>query len=194
MKVSHMMKILCIMLITAFCAACGPNNSVPLSYPEEKAGVLPAPDAPRVAVVIFDDKRTQAHLGKRSDDTTFVGTSSVPEWMSRSFAEALRAKGLQVSFANSLSEAQNSGTAFIVSGVVREAVLTEVSVAELRASMQAEITMRSSKGILMKESLSASQSETGLISTSTATHLLQNTVQELLRPGVNKVAEVIGVQ
>ncbi len=194
MKIPTFAKVLCLVLMTLFSAACGPSNTVPLTYPVEEGGVLPAPNAPRVAVVIFDDKRTQAHLGHRSDNTTFVGTSSVPEWMSRSLAEALRARGLQVSFANTLVEAQNSGTAYVITGAVTEAMLTEVSVAELRANMQVEINVHQGKNTLLRESLSASQSETGIISTSTATSLLQSTVQDLLRPGVDKIANAIGVQ
>ncbi len=194
MKIPTFTKVLCLALITLFCAACGPNNTVPLSYPTEEGGVLPAPNAPRVAVVIFEDQRAQTHLGHRSDDTTFVGTSSVPEWMSRSLAEALRARGMQVSFANTLVEAQNSGTDFIITGAVDEAMLTEVSVAELRANMRVELAVHQNKNLLMKENLSASQSETGLISTSTATKLLQSTVQNLLRPGVEKISNAIGMQ
>ncbi len=194
MKLNTVTKLVGLMLVTLFCAACGPSNTVPLTYPEKNANVLPTPNAPRVAVVLFEDTRAQSHLGTRGDNTTFVGTSSVPEWISRSLAEGLRSKGLQVSFAETMSQAQSGAPAYIVTGTVREASLTESSVAELRAALQTEIVVQNSNGILVKEGLSASQSETGLITTNTATGLLQSTVQELLRPAVDKIAEIAGVQ
>ncbi len=193
MKLVKIVQVACVMLMALFCVACGPNNTVPLTYTPKSDAVLPSPNAPRVAVVLFEDTRTETHLGLRNDNTTFVGTSSVPEWVSRSFAEGLRSKGLQVSFAETLSQAQSGAPAYIVTGKIREASLREQSVAELRASMQVEISVHDAQGVLLKEGLSASQSETGIISTSTATALLQSTVQEMLRPGVDKVAEISGV-
>ncbi len=192
MKFPSFTKMLGLALLTCLCAACGPSNTVPLTYPVKEDAILPAPSAPRVAVVIFDDKRTQAHLGQRSDSTTFVGTTSVTEWMSRSFAEALRTRGMQVSLANTLQEAQASGMTYIITGAVNEAVLNEASMAELQAKMQAEFTVRGASGVLIKESIAASQSTAGLITTGTATELMQNTVQELLRPAVEKVASAVG--
>ncbi len=195
MKCSFLAKLCGLAIMALVCVACGPSNTVPLTYTADNASILPAPNAPRVAVVLFTDSRSQSHLGTRTDNTTFVGTSSVPEWISRSFAESLRKKGLQVSFAHSMSEAQAGTPAYVVTGNIREALLTEVSVAELRASMQVEITIHRGTGaVIEKENLSASQSETGIISTSTATGLLQSTVQELLRPGTDKVAALTGVQ
>ncbi len=193
MKFQKFSKFLALALLTCLCAACGPNNTVPLTYPVKEDAVLPSPSAPRVAVVIFDDKRTQAHLGQRSDSTTFVGTTSITEWMSRSFAEALRTRGMQVSLANTLQEAQSSGMNYIITGAVNEAQLSEVSMAELRASMQAEFAVRNNQGVIMKENIAASQSTAGLITTGTASELMQSTVQELLRPAVEKVASSVGM-
>ncbi len=193
MKLKTLASLLSLACIALFCAACGPNNTVPLTYQTEKTSVLPAPSAARVAVVLFTDSREQSHLGTRTDNTTFVGTSSVPEWISRSFAEALRNKGLQVTFAHSMSEALQGSPAYVVTGNVQEAKLTEASVAELRAAMQVEIVVHNPQNVILREGLSASQNKTGLISTSTATGLLQSTVQELLRPGVDKVARMAGI-
>ncbi len=180
-------------IMAFFCTACGPNNTVPLTYPAKDSSLLPAPNAPRATVVLFKDKRSQPHLGTRSDSTTFEGTSSIPEYVSRSFADALSRRGIQVSFANSIAQARRAGAGHIITGAITEATLKEVSIAELRVSMVAEVYLQNFEGArIINENLSASQSVAGIISTSTATELIQSTVQEMIRPGVDKVNSVIG--
>ncbi len=193
MKLPMFAKVFCLALLTCLCVACGPNNTVPLTYPTKDTSVLPSPSAPRIAVVIFDDKRTQSHLGQRDEESTFVGTTSVTDWTSRSFAEALRDRGMQVSLANTLQEAQASGMAYIITGAVTEAMLNKTSIAGLSATMQASFSVRDANGIILTENLAASQSTTGLITTGAASEIMQSTVQELIRPGVDKVAQAVGV-
>ncbi len=186
-------KLLGLVVLALFCTACGPNNTVPLTYPTKDSSLLPAPNAPRATVVLFQDKRKQPHLGTRSNNTTFEGTSSIPEYISRSFADALSRRGIQVSFTNTVAQARRAGAGHIITGVVTEASLKEVSIAELRVSVVAEVYLQNFEGgRILNENLSASQSVAGIISTSTATELIQSTVQEMIRPGVDKVNSVIG--
>ncbi len=193
MKFHMISRLLALVCLTVFCVACGPNNTVPLTYPPKDSSLLPSPTAPQVAVVLFADKRSQSHLGTRSNNTTFEGTSSIPEYVSRSFADALSRRGIQVSFATTLAQARRAGTGHIITGAVNEATLKEVSVAELRVNMMAEVVLRNNAGApMLRESISASQSVAGIISTSTATELIQSTVQEMIRPGVNRVTSAMG--
>ncbi len=193
MKFNTVSKLFCLTLMTLFCVACGPNNTVPLTYPVKDSALLPAPNAPRATVVLFADKRTQMHLGTRNNNTTFEGTSSIPEYISRSFADALSRRGIQVSFASNMDQARRAGPGYIVTGVVNEATLKEVSVAELRVTTAAEVRVRNPQGaIILNENISASQSVAGLISTSTATELIQSTVQEMIRPGADKATFSMG--
>ncbi len=188
---SKVFGVICLMLV---CSACGPSNTVPLTYPLKDGALLPSPNAPRIAVVLFTDKRVNKSLGTRSDNTNFEGTIAVPEWVSRSFADALSRRGAQVSFAQSLSHAKSGGATYIVTGSVTEAYLREVSMAELRAGLVTSISLTGPRGVMFNEILSASQSEAGIISTSTATNLLRSTAQQLIRPGADKVASSIGLK
>ena len=194
MKLSKLINLFSVLCLIILCGACGANNTVPLKYPEANPGVLPKPGAAHVVVVIFDDQRTQKNLGKRSDNTEFLGTTSVPEWISRTLGEELRNKGLQVSFAYSLSEARRENNKYVITGVLQEASLKEISIAELRANLRVDIAMYNPHGkSVLTEGLSASQSETGIISTSTATHLLKSTANELLAPAVKKINLIVPV-
>ncbi len=182
------------MLIMAFMlmlTACGPNDTVRLTYPEKDSSVLPAPSAATVAVVLFTDKRPHAHLGVRRNNTTFASTVAVPEWISRSFADALSRHGLQVSYAESVDVARKAQPQYIVTGTVNLAELQEISITELRSTMQVDVILSNSQGRLINESLSASQNITGIIIESTAEKLLRQTVQELIKPGVQKITQTI---
>ncbi len=180
-----------ITLLAVLCTACGPNAQVSLTYPKQEGSVLPAPNAPRVAVVLFSDARPHAHLGIRRDQTTFSSNLNVPEWVTRSFADALTRQGLQVSYASTAQQASAARPSYIVTGVVNQTELKEVSIAELRATIQVDVKLSGPQGAVLNEGLSASQSETGIISTGTAEVLLRNTVQELIRPGASKIAQKI---
>lgn len=56
-------------LLALLLTACGPSNTVRLLSPPPLDGsVLPTPNAPRVTVVMFEDKRMdQTTLGQRRD-------------------------------------------------------------------------------------------------------------------------------
>ncbi len=188
MKHSILFKLFTFTLLCTLCTACGPSNTVRLTYPPKDSSVLPAPGAANVAVVLFADKRPYMHLGVRSDGSTFAGSIAANEWISRSFADALSRHGLQVSFAESTEQARRAAPAYIITGIVHKAEITDASVTEVRANMQVEITLAGPQGRIMNEGLSASQSEVGIITTSAAEKLLLQTVQDLVQPGAAKVA------
>ncbi len=191
MKYRALLCILTLTLMTIFGTACGPSNTVQLTYPPKDSSLLPAPTAPTVAVVLFADKRTQKHLGTRKDNTTFASNVAVPEWISRSFADALSRKGLQVSFASTSDQARIANPKYIVTGAVKNAELKEVSFTELRASMQVDITLAGPKGRILTEGLSTSLNQSGIITEGIAQELLLDTVQELIKPGVERVTQNI---
>ncbi len=179
------------LLFMCMLAACGPSDTVKLTYPEKDSSVLPAPSAATVAVVLFSDKRTQPHLGTRKNNTTFASTVAVPEWISRSFGDALSRHGLQVSYAESIDVARKAQPKYIVTGTVNQAELQEVSITELKSTMQVDFVLSGPQGRILTESLSASQNVTGIIVESTAENLLRQTLQELIKPGVQKITQVI---
>ena len=72
-----------------FLAACGPSNSVRLMYTPSGAAVLPKPGAPRVTVVMFDDKRPRQAIGERQDGSSFMANALVSDWVSRALGEEL---------------------------------------------------------------------------------------------------------
>ncbi len=193
MKFLTLSKLFALALLATLCVACGPSGMVPLTYPTKDAAVLPAPSAPRVAVVIFADKRSTQSLGVRSKGT-FESNVAVPEWISRSFADALNRRGAQASIATSVDQARAAGISYIVTGTVSEASLTEVSLAELRATIITSVRLSGPQGVLLNETLSASQSETGIISNGTTAQLMQETAQQLIRPGADKMAKIMGMK
>ena len=87
----HLRIVLCVSLL-ALLAACGPSNNVRLLPPPSlDASVLPAPNAPRVTVVMFEDKRMdQTVIGTRRDNSAFVTTDNVPQWISKALADGCR--------------------------------------------------------------------------------------------------------
>ncbi len=178
-------------LIVFTCAACTPNSTVPLLYPQKDSSILPITGAPSVAVVQFKDNRSTDDLGVRLDNTSFDSTTPVTEWISRSLADALSREGLQVSYAVSTEQARNAGPTYIVTGEVNETWLDEQSHTTMVANIQIDVVLSNKKGRVLKEGFSASQSLSGLPSTSSAQTLLLDTVQKLVKPAATKLAQSI---
>lgn len=187
----RILSISTIMLLLLAVTGCGPGNTVRLLYKPADSGTLPAPGAPSVAVVQFEDKRPHPQLGVRRDNSSFLASSPVAEWVSRSLADELARHGLQVSYATTIEQARSANPGYIVSGILEETWLKEGSATELSVNIRATMTLSSRKGRIMTEGLSASQSKSGLPSSTAAEQLLLDTVQELVQPASRKVEQAI---
>lgn len=194
MKRFSALSIAGVLLAVLFCAGCGPSNTVRLVYKPTDSNVLPAPGAPSVAVVQFQDKRPNTQLGVRRDGSSFVATSPVAEWLSRSLADELSRQGLQVSYATSSDQARAANPDYIIAGVIDEVWLKEASSTELSVTLRATMALSNRKGRLMSEGLSAAQTKKGLPSSSAAEELLLDTMQELVQPAARKIQQAINSQ
>lgn len=181
------------LLAVLLLAACGPSNNVRLlSPPPLDASTLPAPNAPRVSVVIFADKRAdQTSLGQRRDNSAFVTADNVAQWMSKALADELARNGLQVSYAVSVSQARSGNPDYLVTGEVDEAWLRETSATEMSTNLRVNYVLANRQGRLLRESLNSSQSRTGLPSGAAAENLMLETLRDLVKPMARKIVQTI---
>ena len=177
----HLRIVLCVSLL-ALLAACGPSNNVRLLPPPPlDASVLPSPNAPRVTVVAFEDKRMdQTVIGTRRDNSAFVTTDNVAQWISKALADELARNGMQVSYSISINEARKGNPDFMVTGQIDEANIRETSTTDMSTSLRANYVLANRQARIMRESLNASQSRTGLPSGSAADNLMLETLRDLV--------------
>lgn len=188
----HLRIVLCVSLL-ALLAACGPSNNVRLLPPPPlDASVLPSPNAPRVTVVTFEDKRMdQTVIGTRRDSSAFVTTDNVAQWISKALADELARNGMQVSYSLSVNEARKGNPDFLVTGQIDEANIRETSTTDMSTSLRANYVLANRQARLMRESLNASQSRTGLPSGSAADNLMLETLRDLVKPMAQKIVQTI---
>lgn len=188
----HLRIVLCVSLL-ALLAACGPSNNVRLLPPPPlDASVLPAPNAPRVTVVAFEDKRMdQTVIGTRRDNSAFVTTDNVAQWISKALADELARNGMQVSYSLSVNEARKGNPDFMVTGQIDEANIRETSTTDMSTSLRANYVLANRQARIMRESLNASQSRTGLPSGSAADNLMLETLCDLVKPMAHKIVQTI---
>lgn len=181
------------LLLTAQLVACGPTNSVKLiSPPPLDTSVLPAPNAPRVSVVCFTDKRADtSSLGTRRDNSAFTTSDNVALWVSRALADELTRHALQVSFATNTSQARSANPDYLVTGRLEEAWLRETSATEMGANLRAQFSLANRQGRLLHETLNSSQSRTGLPSGAAAENLLLDTLRDLVKPMARQIVQNI---
>ncbi|MDE7240328.1 hypothetical protein [Desulfovibrio sp.] len=173
--------------------ACGPSNTVRLLPPPPlDASVLPAPNAPSVSVVSFEDKRVDtSSVGVRRDGSAFTTSGDVAEWISRALADELARSGFQVTFAANVNQARSGNPDYLVTGQVDEVWLKENSSLEITSQMRVKCALANRKGRLWSESCNASQSRSGLPSGSTADNLLLDTLRDLVKPMAQKIVQTI---
>ena len=174
-------------------SACGPSNKVRLLPPPPlDVSVLPAPNAPRVSVVTFADKRQdQSALGVRRDKSAFVTGDDVAQWISRALADELARNGMQVTFALNVNQARSGNPDYLVTGQVDEAWLRETSTTDLSTNLRVNYVLANRQGRMLRESLNASQSRTGLPSGAAAENLMLETLRDLVKPMAQKIAQTI---
>lgn len=178
-----------ILSLAALLAACGPSNTVRLlPLPQPAVSTLPAPNAPRVSVVRFEDKRLDLILGIRRDGTSFSASEDVAQWFSRALADELTRAGFQVSYALNPGMARSGRPDYIVTGEVRQVQVKEVSATEYSSAMEAQFRLAGIKGEIAGESLTASLNRTAIPGAGIADDLLQQTLQEVVQPMARKIA------
>ena len=174
--------------------ACAPSSTVRLLYRPGDASQIPASTASSISVVQLKDVRTNSYIGVRRDNTPFIPNGAVPEWVTRSLADALTRQGLRVTYAQNLEEARASHSQYILTGELQELWIRESSSTEMSASVKTLISVAGHKGRLVNEGVSSSLSKQALPSSAAAEELLYNTVQELVQTVANKTQQAIGAQ
>ncbi|MDR3319532.1 MAG: hypothetical protein LBS77_00890 [Desulfovibrio sp.] len=183
------LSLLFILLLTA----CGPSNNVRLQPPPPlDATVLPAPNAPSVSIVTFADSRPdRTSLGVRRDNSAFVTSDNMVEWVSRALADELARNGMQVSYAATFKQVRNGNPDYIVTGDLNTLWLKETSATELSTELRITYNLVNRQKRILKDSFNSTQSRTGLPTSSAAETLLMDTMRDLIKPVARKIVQTI---
>ena len=107
---------------------------------------------------------------------------------STDLAEAV---AMQVSYSISVNEARKGNPDFLVTGQIDEANIRETSTTDMATSLRANYVLANRQARIMRESLNASQSRTGLPSGSAADNLMLETLRDLVKPMAQKIVQTI---
>lgn len=188
-KLSAFITLACLFCLSLL--GCGPGNSVKLLPPPPiAASSLPPPSAPSVSVVAFTDARKDPTVvGQRRDGSAFTTSGDVANWIARALADDLARKGFRVTFSTDARQARNSGPTYLVTGVVNEVWLKEISATEMSAQMRVSCTLANKAGKIWTESCNSSQSRTSLPAGDNADQLLLDTLADLIKPITDKIVQ-----
>ena len=175
-------------------SACGSSSTIRLLYRPADAPSIPAPTAPSLSVVQLKDARNNSYIGVRHDNSPFIPNGTVPEWVTRSLAEAFTRQGLRVTHAENLETARSSQPQYILTGELQEVWVRESSRTDITASVKVFISVTGHKGKLINESVMSSLSRQGLLGSAAAEELLYNTLQELVQSVAHKTQQAIAAQ
>ena len=115
----------------------------------------------------------------------------IPLMISRALADELARNGMQVTFALNVGQARSGNPDYLVTGQVDEAWLRETSATDLATNLRVNYVLANRQGRLLRESLSSSQSRTGLPSGAAAENLMLETLRDLVKPMAQKIVQTI---
>ena len=119
--------------------------------------------------------------GEQSEETRMV----------QALADELARNGMQVSYSISVNEARKGNPDFLVTGQIDEANIRESSTTDMSTSLRANYVLANRQARILRESLNASQSRTGLPSGSAADNLMLETLRDLVKPMAHKIVQTI---
>ena len=174
--------LLLVVMGLALVVSCGPSNNVRLMYDPSGTIVRPEPQSPQVAVVLFADARENTQiLGQRKDNSVFTSTSSVTDWITSSLVDELQRKGMQVSYAKTLAQAQSSSAKYIVTGSLTNLRLQETGMLDVDAKMDVTMKLSDRNGLLATNSFTSRGSSKYIpVTSSIVEDLLSSTLRDLL--------------
>ena len=190
---SRALLLSCLLVLCTLLAACGPSNAVRLLAVAPDKAVLPQPSAPTVTVVKFSDKRPDpSNIGLRRDKSYFTTTDDAREWAGRAAANALAAQGFQVAYAGTTAEAIKGKPDYMLTGSLRDITVTEDSMTSFTTTVTVKYALANSQKTLLTETLSSSQTHTGLPSSGAVEDCLRQTLSEIVKSMAIKVADRTG--
>ncbi|MCR5257018.1 MAG: hypothetical protein K6E40_02520 [Desulfovibrio sp.] len=190
---SRALLLSCLLVLCTLLAACGPSNAVRLLAVAPDKAVLPQPSAPTVTVVKFSDKRPDpSNIGLRRDKSYFTTTDDAKEWAGRAAATALGTQGFQVAYAATTAEAIKGKPDYMLTGSLRDITVTEDSMTSFTTTVTVKYALANSQKTLLTETLSSSQTHTGLPSSGAVEDCLRQTLSEIVKSMAIKVADRTG--
>lgn len=193
MKNARLLLVFCTMLSLLLLSACGPSNSVRLMPLKPAANILPEPASPTISVVQFADKREDtSSIGLRRDNSYFTTYDDAATWLSKAVADNLSARGYQVTYATSGSEAIKGSPDYILTGSLENLNVKENSATSFEVSMRVKYVLSNRDKRLVLETLTANQTRTSLPSNSAVEDLLKDTLKDIVDPMFQKVQAAVG--
>ncbi|MDO5537617.1 MAG: LPS assembly lipoprotein LptE [Desulfovibrionaceae bacterium] len=193
MKNARCLIVFCTLISLLLLSGCGPSNSVRLLPLKPAAGVLPAPSSSTISVVQFADKRQDtSSIGLRRDNSYFTTLDSATRWLSTAIADNLSARGYQVTYAGSASEAIKGSPDYILTGSLESLDVREKSATSFEVSLRVKYVLSNREKRVVLETLTANQTRTSFPTNSAVEGLLKDTLQDIVGPMTDKVAGTVG--
>jgi hypothetical protein len=164
-------------------AGCGSPNTLRLGYEPAPMDV----DCPgSVTVVRFQDSREREAVGVKNDGSSIYSAKPVNEWVSRAFYDQFQKLGCTMAYQE---EDYRPMTDYVVRGEVLDAWIKEESVTDYTASLSMLVKVeKAGEGVVYEEKLNSSVERTVVPGSGKASEILQESLTDLVRPVVHKVA------
>ncbi len=190
LRFASILPAICVAALTFFTlTGCASQDSVRLLYNPSAPAALPTPTAPTVAVVQFEDMRGREEIGVKRNGAAFRAMSPVADWVSRSLADEIRRTGPQVSYAESLQQAQAGRPDFLVTGRVDEVWIKETGPASCTATVRIFVSMANPRGMVYQQNLMSTQEKTGLPGSGMVEGVLTDALREVLNVAADQIAK-----
>ncbi len=168
-----------------FIFACA-SNDIRLLYPENANSS--AHSDKHVVLVYFQDVRKNPNLGIKTDNSAFLASSNISDWVTKSLGNELNKLGISVSYVDSLEDAKEK-SGFVVNGKITELWINQTAITSLTTNIKLDLELFNNLRPLFTEHLSASQNGEFIVSSSNIENILYNTLSDITSPAAHKILE-----
>ena len=154
-----------VLSLAILCAACGPAIQVRLIPPPALSGQsLPAPNAPSICVVNFEDGRSDEYsVGVRRDGSAFTTNQNMSEWISRALCRRACPRWTARNLRGQRCPGQKRKPRLsCYAGRVDNVWLKEDGRLQLTSSMRVNLALANRKGRIWSETCNSSENKGGL--------------------------------
>lgn len=110
------------------------SETIDLTY--RTAGIEPATCSKSVAIITFQDNRTESGIGESGKGKKFQSSPPVSEWITRALYDELKSVGCRVEYHDTAGE---FGTDVIMTGAVEQAYIKQDSWTKYNVNMRLQI-------------------------------------------------------
>lgn len=189
-KTKQSMVLICMVAALTLTSGCLGKSVVPLTYPAQLA------DTPwcrwDITIADFEDERPRQLLGAMDEENDYTAASDVAEWVTRSMAAELEARGCTCGYgAAGALPGDGAAPGFVVGGKVRSITLDKIGINQWSTRMEILVELKRAGELVFGQTYTGTVERTFLLGTDGPQEIMAEALSDILADAAIKLVEAM---